>query len=107
MPVRWGLDDIWSVNKYVLAPDDAARLQSFMVPAKGSAGTVDFLSYQRSLNQNQDRATLEVINPFNYDGTFVPSTTVRTVTPPDANAQLDNVKADSGWYPPWSVIKGV
>jgi hypothetical protein len=76
-------------------------------PNTYSTGTADFVSYQRMLNQNQDRASVQYVHPANYDGTFVPSNSVRTVTPPDANKQLDILEADSGWYPPWAVKKGV
>jgi hypothetical protein len=107
LPVRWGLDLLWSANKYTLAPSDGARLQSYMKPPSTPASTASFVNYQRSLNQNQDRATLTYVNPANYDGTFIPSNSVRTVEPPDANDQLENLKTDSGWVPPWTVIKGV
>lgn len=108
LPARWGLDDIWSINTmYTLAPDDNARLQSYMIPPTNVRGTASFTSYQTSLNQNQDRATLGFTNPADYDGTFVPSNSVRTVDPPDANDQLESVKTDGGWMPPWAVVKGV
>jgi hypothetical protein len=124
LPARWMLDDIFSASTYnpvskgtpgayanapKAAPDDSARLQALLIPPTGtySSGVADFLTYQSSMNQHQKRTTLEVINPFNYDGTFVPSNTVRTVTPPDANAELTNLQADSGWSPPWAVRKGV
>jgi hypothetical protein len=32
LPVRWGLDDIWSANKMKIAPADIARVQSYMIP---------------------------------------------------------------------------
>lgn len=83
LPVRWGLDDIWSVNEMKMAPDDAARVQSYMIPPNNARSTASFVSYQRTLNQNQDRATLLRINPADYDGTFIPSTSVRTVEPPE------------------------
>lgn len=107
LPVRWGLDDIWSANPYTLAPSDAIRLQSLLKPPNTPTSTASFVDYQRSLNQNQDRATLQYVNPADYDGTFIPSTSVRTVEPPDANQQLEEIKLDAGWTPPWSVTKGV
>ena len=107
LPVRWGLDTIWSTTAMKMAPDDGVRLQSYMKPPATPSSTASFVDYQRTLNQNQDRATLLYINPQDYDGTFVPSNSVRTVEPPDANDQLENVKADGGPLPPWAVIKGV
>jgi hypothetical protein len=83
LPVRWGLDKIWSTNDMKVAPHDSARVQSYMVPPTNLRGTASFVSYQRTLNQNQDRATLLHINSADYDGTFVPSNSVRTVEPPE------------------------
>jgi hypothetical protein len=83
LPVRWGLDDIWSANKMKMAPADIARVQSYMIPSSNMRSTASFVSYQRTLNQNQDRATLLHINPADYDGTFTPSNSVRTVEPPE------------------------
>ena len=90
-----------------MAPDDAARIQSYMIPPVSTRGTASFTSYRTSLEQNQDRTTVTHINEAKYDGTFVPSNSVRTVEPPDANDQLENLQDDSGWMPPWSVVKGV
>jgi hypothetical protein len=102
LPVRWGLDNIWSVNEMKIAPHDSVRLRSFMVPANNMRGTASFTDYQQSLNQNQDRATLNYIRKQDYDGTFVPSNSVRTVEPPQGE-----VKFDDSWTPPWAVVKGV
>jgi hypothetical protein len=107
LPVRWGLDKLWSTAPMVMAPPDGVRLQSFMQPATTSPGTASFIDYQRTLYQNQDRATVTYINEAHYDGTFVPSNSVRTVEPPDANDELENLKLDAGWTPPWAVIKGI
>ena len=90
-----------------MAPDDAVRLQNLLRPPSTPTSSASFVDYQRTLNQNQDRATLTFVNPADYDGTFLPSNSVRTVEPPDANQQLENLEADAGWTPPWSVIKGV
>ena len=90
-----------------MAPPDGFRLQSYMIPPTNMRGTASFTDYQKSLNQNQDRATLQYIRPSDYDGTFVPSNSVRTEEPPDANDQLNEVKLDAGWTPPWAVVKGV
>lgn len=90
-----------------MAPSDVERLQSYMRPPDTPKDSASFIDYQRTLNQNQDRATVTFINEQDYDGTFVPSTSIRTVTPPDANEQLEDVRLDAGWTPPWAVVKGV
>jgi hypothetical protein len=107
LPVRWGLDDIWSTAPMKMAPPDGVRLQSYLQPPATPKSSAEFTSYRQSLNQNQDRATVTYVNPADYDGTFVPSNSVRTVAPPDANEQLEEIKLDAGWVPPWAVVKGV
>jgi hypothetical protein len=49
-----------------------------------------------------------------YDGTFVPSSSVRSTVPPDEAAELaavsrtdKDVPADKIWSPPWAQVKGV
>jgi len=66
-----------------MAPDDAVRVQAFLKLNQTERGTASFIDYQRTLNQNQDRATVQYVNPQDYDGTFVPSNSVRTVEPPE------------------------
>jgi hypothetical protein len=84
LPARWGLDDIWSAKLGVkVAIDDKARLQALMIPPNNNRNSASFVSYQRALNQSQDRTTVTYINSANYDGTFVPSNSVRTVEPPE------------------------
>jgi hypothetical protein len=107
LPARWGLDDIFSVALGIKeAHHDAARLQALMIPPTNDRGSASFTTYRATLNQNQDRATLQYINEQKYDGTFVPSNSIRTVEPPDANDQLEEIKQDA-WTPPWTVTKGV
>jgi hypothetical protein len=101
LPARWGLDTIWSANKYVLAPSDAARLESYMKPATSNRDSASFASYRSSLDQNQDRATLQFIRPQDYDGTFIPSNSVRTVATPEPEP------VQGQWTPPWAVVKGM
>jgi hypothetical protein len=49
----------------------------------------------------------------NYDGTFIPSASVRTTVPPDEAAELSAVTRtdkdvpDALWSPPWAAVKGV
>lgn len=107
LPARWGLDDIWSTAPMKMAPIDAVRVELLLKPPPTPKSSAEFTAYRQSLNQNQDRATLLFINPANYDGTFVPSNSVRTVTPPDANEQLKAVELEAGWTPPWTVVKGI
>jgi hypothetical protein len=116
LPARWGLDNIFSASAVMaMAPDDATRLKAFMTPPKGTYTTGQptvFESYQQSLNQNQDVASVTTINPTSYDGTFVPSGSVRTVVPPNeadelANLGTDNDTTDKLWAPPWGAAKGV
>jgi hypothetical protein len=90
-----------------IAPPDVLRLQSLLKPPSTPTSTASFIDYRRTLNQNQDRATTTYINPVDYDGTFMPSNSIRTVEPPNANDQFEEIKLDAGWTPPWTIIKGV
>ncbi len=120
LPARWMLDDIFSATTYNSvasgtpaayanapkpAPADAARLQALLIPPPGTynVGKANFIDYQTTLNQSQNRQTVDFINPANYDGTFVPSNSVRTVIPPSEAAELADLELDAGWTPPWSV----
>lgn len=127
LPARWLLDDIFSAGTYNSvaagtpeayanapkpAPDDATRLQHFLTLNFQSKSTADFTSYQNSLNQSQNRASVVTINPANYDGTFVPSSSVRTVTPPNEATELADVgkepaSDDEFAAPPWAAQKGI
>ncbi len=124
LPTRWMLDDIFSAGTYNSvaagtpaayanapkpAPSDEVRLQSYLVPPRNTytVGNYSFVPYQNALNQNQDRATLVTINPANYDGTFVPSNSVRTVIEPSEASELEDLEADAGWTPPWAVEEGI
>lgn len=119
LPARWMLDNIFSASTYnsvvantplayanapKAAPSDKERLQALLTPPARSIlrGTANFSGYVNSLNQNQDRATLVTINPADYDGTYVPSNSVRTATPPEPEAAIAGETV-----PPWSVVKGV
>jgi hypothetical protein len=66
-----------------VAPDDNVRVAHFLKLNQTARATASFVDYQRTLNQNQDRATIQYVDPQNYDGTFVPSNSVRTVEPPE------------------------
>jgi hypothetical protein len=127
LPARWLLDDIFSAATYnpigngttadyanapKPATDDATRLQHFLTLNFQSKSTTDFVSYQNSLNQNQNRASVVTINPADYDGTFIPSSSVRTVTPPNEATELADVgkepaSGDEYAAAPWAAQKGI
>jgi hypothetical protein len=128
LPARWMLDDIFSAGTYnsvaagtpgayanapKAAPDDATRIQHFLKLQFQSAlkSAFDFTAYRNSLNQNQDNASVIGINPANYDGTFVPSSSVRTVTNPDGSnvdkMNVDQASGDQIIAPQWAIQKGV
>ncbi len=126
LPARWNLDDIWGsgpssgtpstfANAPTPAPDDATRLANLLnsVPYYGTLGrSAAFMAPSATLAAQVQRLT--TIVSADYDGTFVPSTSVRTVTPPDENTELTNVPKtdkdapnDALWSPPWEAVKGV
>jgi hypothetical protein len=125
LPLRYNLDAIWGsgpaegttetfANAPAPAPDDATRLQALLksVPSYVNAGqSAAFIGPNPPLAYAVQSVT--TIIPANYDGTFIPSSSVRTVTPPDAAEQLDAVTrtdkdvTDQIWTPPWSQVKGV
>jgi len=125
LPTRWGLDNIWSNGPASgttktfaaapkAAPDDTTRLAALLmsVPYYGQLGRTaafpDFPAAVPTVVQS-----LTTIMPADYDGTFLPSSSVRTVTPPDEGAELDALSrtdpdvADKIWTPPWAQTKGV
>lgn len=116
LPLRYNLDDIWgSGNNPVSAPDDTTRLAALLttVPYYAQLGkSAAFAGPQAPLS-----ALLQTLNTFvpaDYDGTFLPSSSVRTVTPPDEAAELNavssidpDIPADKVWTPPWAATKGV
>jgi len=126
LPLRYNLDAIWGngpshgttetfANAPAPAPDDATRLQNLLtsVPSYTMLGqSAAFRGPDAPLSAKI--ANLTTIVPQNYDGTFVPSSSVRTVTPPNANEELLNVNRtdkdlpdDAIWSPPWAAVKGV
>lgn len=126
LPARWNLDDIWGsgpasgttntfANAPKAAPDDATRLAKLLtsVPYYGTLGkSAAFMGPDKTLVAQV--ANLTAIVPADYDGTFVPSSSVRTVTPPSEATELANVlktdkdvPTDKLWAPPWAQVKGV
>ena len=126
LPLRYNLDSIWGngpvegttstfANAPAAAPDDATRLALLLstVPYYANLGkSAAFLGPDARL---QDKIfNLVTIVAADYDGTFVPSNSVRTVTPPDAATELADVTktdpdnpTDSLWSPPWAAVKQV
>lgn len=126
LPLRYNLDAIWGngpasgttedfANAPAAAPDDATRLANLLnsVPYYANMGrSAAFIGPDAPLSAKV--LTLTTIVPANYDGTFVPSGSIRTVTPPDAGEELaavaqtdKDLPTDTLWAPPWAVVKGV
>ena len=126
LPLRYNLDAIWGngpesgttedfANAPAPAPDDATRLSNLLtsVPYYASQGqSAAFVGPAATLAAQV--ANLTTIVPANYDGTFIPSSSLRTTTPPDEAAELaavdrtdKDVPADLLWAPPWATVKGV
>ena len=125
LPLRYNLDAIWGngpvsgtttifANAPAAAPDDATRLQALLksVPYYAQLGkSAAFMSPDAPLGAKI--FNLVTIVPANYDGTFVPSNSIRTVTPPNAAAELAAVSTtdkdvpDALWSPPWAAVKKV
>lgn len=121
LPLRYNLDAIWGngpvagttqdfANAPKAAPDDDTRL----------ARLINSVPYYRTLGQSAAFAApnpplsykiaeVTTIIPQDYDGTFVPSSSVRTVVPPNAAQELANIGVDPDtgdhlW--PWQGIPG-
>lgn len=126
MPLRYNLDDIFGngpppggttrtyANAGVNAGDDATRLKTLLkvVPYYSIIGrTAAFPPTERF---SDDAANLTTVLAADYDGTFIPSNSIRTVTPPDEAAELaaitqtdPDLPDQSLWTPPWSVASKV
>jgi hypothetical protein len=126
LPLRYNLDAIWGngpvegttsvfADAPKAAPDDATRLHRLLtsVPYYASQGQSAGFDYQ-GLPLNTQVVELTKIVPANYDGTFVPSSSLRTVTPPNEAAELAATNAtdqdlpdDALQAPPWAQVKQV
>jgi len=126
LPLRYNLDQIWGngpahgttavfANAPKAAPDDATRLNNLLtsVPYYAVLGQSAAFPVERARLQDKV-ANLTTIVPASYDGTFIPSASVRTVTPPDEATELFNVPRtdkdepqDAIVSPPWGVVKGI
>src|ERR1700686_1041409 len=103
LPLRWNLDAIWGNGPVsgtaavfaaapAAAPDDATRLAKLLtsVPYYANLGkSAAFMGPNAPISNVV--ANLTTIVPQDYDGTFIPSNSVRTVTPPNEAAELANV----------------
>lgn len=126
LPLRYDLDAIWGAgpesgttttfaNAPKPAPDDATRLAALLtsVPYYANIGkSAAFMGPQAPLSAIVQNLT--TIVAANYDGTFIPSNSVRRTTPPDAAAELAatsktdvDAPADKLWSPPWAAVKVV
>lgn len=126
LPLRYNLDAIWGngpevgttavfANAPKAAPDDATRLQNLLtsVPYYANMGqSAAFAAPDAPLRAKVYNLTKIV--PADYDGTFVPSNSIRTVTPPSEATELFNVSrtdkdapSDPLWSPPWAAVKVV
>lgn len=126
LPLRYNLDAIWGngpesgttstfANAPAAAPDDATRLANLLssVPYYANLGkSAAFMGPNAPLSAKVTNLT--TIVSANYDGTFVPSTSVRTTLPPSEAAELaavtrtdKDVPEDALWSPPWAQVKGV
>jgi hypothetical protein len=126
LPARWNLDSIWGNGPSsgttavfaaapASAPDDATRLTALLtsVPYYGTLGrSAAFMGPEATLSAKV--LNLTMIVPADYDGTFVPSNSRRTSTPPNETTELANVSrtdkdvpGDALWSPPWAAVKGV
>lgn len=116
LPLRYNLDDIWGDGNHPKpAGDDATRLGALLyaVPSYKQAGvSAAFPPVNRPPAFQVETVTTFV--PADYDGTFLPSSSVRTVTPPNEATELYKVPRtdvdepdDILWAPPWGVAKGV
>jgi hypothetical protein len=126
LPLRYNLDAIWGsgpesgttkifANAPAAAPDDATRLQSLLSTVPYYANIGKSAAFMGPMARLGDEVfNLTTIVPADWDGTFLPSSSIRTVTPPDEAAELaavtrtdKDVPADPIWTPPWAQVKQV
>jgi len=126
LPLRYNLDAIWGGGPETgttadfavapkFAPDDTTRLNALLrsVPYYTTmAKSAAFAAINPSVAQTIKDVT--TFFPADFDGTFLPSSSVRTVLPPNSATELSNVSKtdpdfpnDVVWSPPWAATKGV
>lgn len=126
LPLRYNLDAIWGngpvegtsavfANAPKAAPDDATRVQRLLgsVPHYAAQGKSAAFNYQGLPTDLQVEAVTRIF-PADYDGTFVPSSSLRTVEPPSSEEMLaatnetdKDVPGVPVWTPPWTQTKGI
>lgn len=120
LPLRYNLDDIWGngpagyttaqmADGPAPAPDDATRLAALINSVPYYARTAGAAMFPPPDALVPDVVgNLTAVLPADYDGTFIPSSSVRTVTPPDEATELDDLTrtdkdvTDKLWSPPWA-----
>lgn len=122
LPLRYNLDSIWGNGPTAgttstfaaapkAAPDDATRLQNLLgsVPYYSNIGkSAAFTGPNASLPSQVGNLT--TIFPADYDGTFIPSNSVRTTLPPNEGTELTDVSQtdsdvpDTLQAPPWAQV---
>lgn len=125
LPLRYNLDSIWGSGPDQgttatfaaapkAAPDDATRLANLLTSVPYYASIGKSAAFMGATPLSVTVFNLGMIVPQDYDGTFIPSSSVRTVTPPDAATELAGVTKtdpdlpnDSLWSPPWAAAKQV
>lgn len=126
LPARWNFDAIWGngpefgtttvfANAPRAAPDDATRLAKLLttVPYYANLGKSAAFA-NMGVTPGAQAYNVETIVPQEYDGTFIPSNSIRTVTPPNEYDELQGVTKsdpqetqDRIISPPYGAIKGV
>ncbi len=122
LPLRYNLDDIWGngpaggttsvyANAPKPAPDDATRLRNLLTSVPYYAQLGRSAAFIGAPPLSAVVKNLTTIVPADYDGTFVPSSSVRLTPPPDEGAELvavsetdKDVTTDKIWSPPWAQV---
>lgn len=112
LPARWNLDAIWgSGSNPAPAPDDATRLAKLLTSVPYYATQGQSAAFPPMPAAKYQIADVTSFNTADYDGTFMPSGSVRTVVPPPASvdsvSKTDVDIAEQLFGPPASVVKGV
>lgn len=126
LPLRYNLDAIWGqgpvagtpetfANAPKPAPDDATRLNNLLSSVPYYAQLGKSAAFRSPIAPLPAKVfNLTTIVPSEYDGTFIPSSSLRTVTPPIEQDELaavprtdKDVPADPIISPPWAAIKKV
>ncbi|MEL7086821.1 MAG: hypothetical protein AAGL98_00015 [Planctomycetota bacterium] len=124
LPLRYNLDAIWGAGPVdgttqtfaaapKAAPDDATRLNALLSSVPYYAMLGRSAAFAAPVPVWATVKNLTTVIPADYDGTFIPSNSIRTVTPPDEAAELAAVSTtdqdvpDKIWTPPWAAANKV